>query len=468
MPFAEAVEASAARGHEMTVLSMEDNGWMAAVMAPPEVVQEALRSLDGYVVAANINSRTQCVIGGETEAVRRAIEVFTAKGVQAVRLPVSHAFHTRIVAPASKPARRAARPPADLAAAARWWPTSPAASTRTTCRRSRNCSMQQIAAPVQWVKGLETLYAEGVRTFVEVGPEEGAEGVHRRRARRQARRRLAVHEPPEAGRAHHVQPRAVRPLRRRLGRARRTRRRRSECAGRGDRARVAACAAAAGTAGRARPRAPSRAAPRPRRRHPPRPPGFRGLHDHEHRTRDRRVQRARADADAGPFHDVGRAPWHRRPQRRAERLHCRQRLRHRPAGRREARHGPAERGADPARGAVRGPGARAVPRPDGPQARHACRQVRGRRRQLRDDRRHGRRDQAGRTSRPLRPHRGVRRAGPPRRGARHDDAAGHGGRARRSPGSRHSPRAVLQEDDHREVPARPLDAAGVACATRRA
>ncbi|MCU0494636.1 MAG: type I polyketide synthase, partial [Chloroflexaceae bacterium] len=34
MPFADALEASAARGAEMTKVSMDDNGWMAAVMAP--------------------------------------------------------------------------------------------------------------------------------------------------------------------------------------------------------------------------------------------------------------------------------------------------------------------------------------------------------------------------------------------------------------------------------------------------
>ena len=29
---------------------------------------------------------------------------------------------------------------------------------------------------MQWVKGLETLYAEGVRAFVEVGPKKALKG----------------------------------------------------------------------------------------------------------------------------------------------------------------------------------------------------------------------------------------------------------------------------------------------------
>ena len=39
------------------------------------------------------------------KAVEQAIELFNKKGFQAVRIPVSHAFHTKIVAPASKPLR---------------------------------------------------------------------------------------------------------------------------------------------------------------------------------------------------------------------------------------------------------------------------------------------------------------------------------------------------------------------------
>ena len=35
---------------------------------------------------------------------------------------------------------------------------------------------QQIASPVQFVKGLQTLYAAGARVFVEVGPKKALHG----------------------------------------------------------------------------------------------------------------------------------------------------------------------------------------------------------------------------------------------------------------------------------------------------
>jgi hypothetical protein len=40
----------------------------------------------------------------------------------------------------------------------------------------RDVLEQQVASPVQWIKGLETLYAAGARIFVEVGPKKALKG----------------------------------------------------------------------------------------------------------------------------------------------------------------------------------------------------------------------------------------------------------------------------------------------------
>ncbi|MCB0245008.1 MAG: acyltransferase domain-containing protein, partial [Anaerolineae bacterium] len=176
MPFADALEASAARGSEMTKVGWEDNGWMAAVMAPYDVIMQTLDEVDGYAVAANINSYNQCVVGGESKAVEQAIAIFNQKGFQAVRIPVSHAFHTRIVAPASKPLRkvldrlRISEPRLPLVAnvTGELYPT--------TVEGIKDILELQVASPVQWIKGLETLYANGCRTFVEVGPKKALKG----------------------------------------------------------------------------------------------------------------------------------------------------------------------------------------------------------------------------------------------------------------------------------------------------
>jgi malonyl CoA-acyl carrier protein transacylase len=176
MPFAHALEAAAARGAEMTRVSMADNGWMAAVIGPYATVEKILRDIEGYVVAANLNSQSQTVIGGASAAVKVAIDRFNAMGLKAMRIPVSHAFHTAIVAPASKPLRQLLnrlsvsppRLPVIANVTGEPYPTDTEAI--------KDLLERQIASPVQWAKSLETCYSLGVRAFLEVGPKKVLKG----------------------------------------------------------------------------------------------------------------------------------------------------------------------------------------------------------------------------------------------------------------------------------------------------
>ena len=173
-----ALEAVSARGREMTKVSVADNGAMAAVFAPMAEIQRVVDQADGYVVIANINSTSQAVVGGATDAVERIIERFTAEGFTATRIPVSHAFHTSIVAPASGPfvdalRRLDLRPPTKPVVANVTGDFYPQGATAETVLEYAG---RQIASPVQFVKGLQTLYAAGARVFVEVGPKKALHG----------------------------------------------------------------------------------------------------------------------------------------------------------------------------------------------------------------------------------------------------------------------------------------------------
>ncbi|MGZ4612168.1 MAG: type I polyketide synthase, partial [Kineosporiaceae bacterium] len=178
MTFDAALEAVSARGRGMASLSTADNGAMAAVFAPLTEIQRVVDSIDGNVVIANINSNSQAVIGGGTEGVERAVATFQAAGVNAVRIPVSHAFHTSIVAPASEALKQA------LARLDVHAPVLPIVSNVTGdfySATSDHDTMvellgRQIASPVQFVRGLHTLYEAGARVFVEVGPKKALYG----------------------------------------------------------------------------------------------------------------------------------------------------------------------------------------------------------------------------------------------------------------------------------------------------
>ena len=179
LPFADALEAVSARGRGMTDVAMADNGRMAAVFAPLQEIERILKSVEGYLVIANINSNHQAVIGGASSAVERAMEAFQKAGYEVAALPVSHAFHTSIVAPASEPLRRVlARlhlesPHLPIVANTNgdFYPTGP-----NVVPQMLDILAQQVASPVQFVKGLHTLYDAGARMFVEVGPKKALQG----------------------------------------------------------------------------------------------------------------------------------------------------------------------------------------------------------------------------------------------------------------------------------------------------
>ncbi len=180
MSFAAALEAVSARGREMAGLTIDDRGAMAAVMAPLEEIERIVASVDGYVVTANVNSTHQAVIGGATAAVERAIAAFEQAGHTVARIPVSHAFHTAIVAPVSEPLRRT------LSRLQLHAPTLPIvanvdgefyrADGPDAAGRMLDALGRQVASPVQFVKGLHTLYEAGARVFVEVGPKRALQG----------------------------------------------------------------------------------------------------------------------------------------------------------------------------------------------------------------------------------------------------------------------------------------------------
>ncbi len=178
LPFVDAMEAVSARGREMTRVAFEDNGRMAAVFAPLEEIDRILKTVDGYVATANINSYSQAVIGGGSKSVEQAIEAFLKAGYNAVPLQVSHAFHTPIVAPASEPFRRmlerlrlqTPRLPIISNIDGEFYPAG------VDVPAMLDMLAKQIASPVQFVKGLLTLYQAGARVFVEMGPKKALQG----------------------------------------------------------------------------------------------------------------------------------------------------------------------------------------------------------------------------------------------------------------------------------------------------
>ena len=146
------------------------SGAMWAISLGQQTVEALEALLKAPVVIANLNSKKQVVIAGPTEAVDSAAAELKAQGFKGTRLPVATAFHSSVVAGSVDPfASFLKSQPITV-------PGKPVYANSTAQRYSggedgiRATLASQIASSVRFSEEIETMYADGVRTFVEVGP----------------------------------------------------------------------------------------------------------------------------------------------------------------------------------------------------------------------------------------------------------------------------------------------------------
>lgn len=137
----------------------------------------------GRVVVANYNSPGQIVISGEQQALARAMDLAAARGARrVVALAVSGAFHSPVMEPASAGLARAVAE-APLGDAAIPLISNISATPVTEAAALRAELARQIVSPVQWIKTIEYLAAQGVTLFVEIGPGQVLSGLVKRIAK---------------------------------------------------------------------------------------------------------------------------------------------------------------------------------------------------------------------------------------------------------------------------------------------
>lgn len=126
---------------------------------------------------ANFNSPAQIVIAGHKEAVERAVEECKARGAKrAMMLKVSAPFHSALMMPAQEQMTPL------LNAATFNTPSVPIVNNVDAAlvadgETAREALVRQISAPVRWTDSVAKLFAEGVETFIEVGPGKVLSGL---------------------------------------------------------------------------------------------------------------------------------------------------------------------------------------------------------------------------------------------------------------------------------------------------
>jgi [acyl-carrier-protein] S-malonyltransferase len=175
----EAIALVRERGIAMAEAAARHPGSMAAILGlEDEVVETLCRKILG-VWPANYNCPGQIVVSGEHAAVDECCELAQEAGARrAVKLKVSGAFHSPLVARAAD----RLRPAIDKVKFQE--PVAPFMSTVTarleSAQRMAPLLVDQLTAPVRFTQAASELMREGVRTFVEVGPGNVLSGLVKR------------------------------------------------------------------------------------------------------------------------------------------------------------------------------------------------------------------------------------------------------------------------------------------------
>ncbi|WP_216215323.1 type I polyketide synthase [Amycolatopsis aidingensis] len=191
---------SEARAEAILAAAGGEPGAMAAVRAGREMVCAVLER-HPELVLANHNAPEQVVLSGPADAIDRAVEQLRAESVAAKRIPVACAFHSPLVAGA------ATEFAASLATERIQPPSIPVWSNRTARAYPSDVDgpgvraelAAQLGAPVRFAEQIENMYAEGARTFVEVGPGSVLTGLVSAVLEGRPHRAIACEPAPDAG-----------------------------------------------------------------------------------------------------------------------------------------------------------------------------------------------------------------------------------------------------------------------------
>ncbi|MBA2114723.1 type I polyketide synthase [Bremerella alba] len=172
----DALKLIALRGKLMQ--SLPAGGAMLAVSAGADRIETLLNGHAGQVGIAAVNSPQQTVLSGATEAIDQVAELCQSEGIRAIRLTVSHAFHSKLMEPILDEFEQAVsaiemKPAAFPIAANLTGELSKDAFTKPQYWR------QHLREAVRFADGIQAIAAKGGNVFVEIGPQPVLSGLGR-------------------------------------------------------------------------------------------------------------------------------------------------------------------------------------------------------------------------------------------------------------------------------------------------
>ena len=158
-------------------------GSMAAVLGMTgEAIESVIGGMDGVTVA-NYNCPGQIVITGWTDSVEKASAALKDAGAKRVMpLNVSGPFHSPMLAEAGRELGRVLED-IELTPLQIPYVTNVTAEYVTDISRTKALLEKQVASSVRWQQSVENMIADGVDTFVEIGPGRTLAGFMRKISR---------------------------------------------------------------------------------------------------------------------------------------------------------------------------------------------------------------------------------------------------------------------------------------------
>ena len=146
-------------------------GGMAAVIAmDADKIAEICENTPGKVQIANYNCPGQIVISGEAEAVKAASAALAEAGAKRViPLNVSGPFHSQMLVPAGEKLYDFLQG-VEVAEGFAPYYCNADAEEITDASKVKELLKRQVYSSVRWQQTIENMIADGVDTFIEVGP----------------------------------------------------------------------------------------------------------------------------------------------------------------------------------------------------------------------------------------------------------------------------------------------------------
>lgn len=181
LDFEDALKLVALRAQEMQKCCEQIPGTMAAIIGlETGLIEQICLGCDGMVVPANYNFEGQIVISGEEPSVQQACRLATNAGAKrAILLPVSGAFHSPLMKPASLELRKG------IEKTPFYIPNIPiyqnvSTKPETDPKIIKKNLLSQLTYPVKWTQSVSNMIKDGADYFIEMGPGNVLQGLVKR------------------------------------------------------------------------------------------------------------------------------------------------------------------------------------------------------------------------------------------------------------------------------------------------